>query len=116
MAKVNPGKKVTMNASVSLGTKQEVDRYGSSPKYGTSSNFIESAVNFYLGSLHQEKIHNQELEIEKLKEAVKELKNKNNELTAENKRYTDLFFKMVSRHPDILTEITEEPQGKTGSK
>lgn len=112
--------KVKINASVARKTNEEYDKLGNAtdsegrPVYGGKSNVIETALNFYLGSLEKEK------EI-KIKELERELKRANDELSyvkagydekirlleAEQKKNKDLLFRLLIKHPELANEIKE---------
>ena len=88
--------KVKINATVSKKTKTKAEEYAASEDYGSFSNFVETAMIYYMGALEKE----QEI---KLKEAEEQLK-KNQK---EEKDIVTVILKLISNHPELLNEYNE---------
>ena len=88
--------KVKINATVSKKTKTKAEEYAVSDDYGSFSNFVETAMIYYMGALEKE----QEI---KLKEAEEQLKKNQNE----EKDIVTVILKLISNHPELLDEYNE---------
>lgn len=108
--------KIKINASVSRYTKSEYDKLGNSQEYGGLSNAVETALNFYLGSLHKEN----EIKIKQLETEMSQLKNeyewKIKQLEAEQKLDKELIFGLLTNHPELITEYNELKEKITPKK
>lgn len=92
--------KAKINATVSKWVKDKAEKYAESDEYGSFSNFIETAMTFYMGSLEKERElierNNEELIKEKQKEC---------------QETTSLLIKLLTLHPELLQEIKETDEG-----
>jgi len=94
MAKMN---KVQLNVTVSEDAKQKAEQYGSSGGYGSTSNFVESAIWYYIGSLNREN----EFKLEECKKELIKAKE-------EAERNSSILLKILMKHPELISETNEQ--------
>ena len=91
MAKMN---KVQLNTTVSEEAKRKADTYGGSPTYGSTSNFVETAIWYYIGAIEREK----EMKFE-------ECKNELERMRQENEHRASIILKLLSKYPDLTKDV-----------
>lgn len=93
MAKMN---KVQLNTTVSDEAKRKAEEYGASAAYSSTSNFVETAIWYFIGAIEREK----EMNYEECKKEVDRLRQ-------ENERNAAVLLKLLSMYPELVTEANE---------
>lgn len=91
MAKMN---KEPLNVTVSKYVKTRAEEYGASGKFGSASNFAESAMLYFIGAQEARL----ELELEKCRKELQEIKEE-----AEHSRA--ILLKILTKHPELIAEV-----------
>jgi len=93
MAKMN---KEQLNVSVSYEAKQIADAYGKSIKFGSTSNYVESAIMYLAGALDKE----QELKYEECKKELEKVK-------AKYEQASSTLLKLLTEHKEYIPEANK---------
>lgn len=96
MAKMN---KAQLNVSVSEEAKTKADEFGASEAYGSTSNFVETAIWYYIGAIERER----ELKYEECKKELERLRK-------ENVQQSSTILKLLNNHQDLVDEVNEIEQ------
>lgn len=88
--------KVKINATVSKWTKTKSEEYAATEDYSSFSNFVETALNYYMGAIEKER----DL---KLKEAEDLLMSRQQE----GKELVTVILQLISNHPELLPEYND---------
>jgi len=99
MARMN---KAQLNISVSEEAKRKSEEYGATIAYSSTSNFVETAIWYYIGSIERE----QELQYEA---CLKEIER----LQKENERNAAVLLKLLSKHPELVTDANDMQKQNT---
>ena len=91
MAKMN---KEPLNVTVSRDAKTRAVEYGASGEFGNASNFVESALWYFIGAREART----ELELEKCRKELQEIKEE-----AEHSR--EILLKILTKHPKLIEEV-----------
>ena len=86
--------KERLNVTLSFEAKQRAEELGATKEFGSASNFVESAIWYYLGAREK----NNELAYQ---ECLKELE----KIKEESGRDRDTLLKLLSRHPELISDI-----------
>lgn len=93
MAKMN---KDRLNVTLSSEAKQRAEELGATREFGSASNFVESAIWYYLGAREK----NSELKYEACQKEMEKLKE-------DCERNRDTLLKLLSKHNELITEANE---------
>jgi leucyl-tRNA synthetase len=108
--------KVQLNTTVSVWAKQKADEYGASDGFSSTSNFVESAIIYYMGAIEREnelKYDEYKKELQtKYEDCNKELQTKYEDCNKELQRLRDeynkqstMLIKLLSNHNDLIEEV-----------
>jgi len=104
--------KVKFSATVSARIKKKAVEYGNTPDYGSLSNFVESAMNYYLGAIEKE----DDMRIQSLEEDLRAAEAEIERINVERGNASVVLLKLLKTHPELIDDVNKLMKTSTGNK
>lgn len=104
--------KVKFSATVSARIKKKAVEYGDTPDYGSLSNFVESAMNYYLGAIEKEDA----MRIQSLEDALQNAEDEIEKLKMERGNASAALLKLLKKHPELIDDVNKLMKTGTDTK
>jgi len=104
--------KVKFSATVSARIKNKAVEYGETPEYGSLSNFVETAMNYYLGAIEKE----DSLRIQSLEEELRAAEAEIERINMERGNASAVLLKLLKKHPELIDDVNKLMKTSAGDK